>query len=360
MASVGLIANPGASHDLRRLTSLARTIGVHERANAVARLLGGLVASGIDTVWYMPEPAGVVEQAVEFLAAADGLAAHSRLPVLRPVLDQPALDAAGTARAAAAMARAGVACLVTHGGDGTHRAAVSGWPEAVIVPLAGGTNNAFALPIEPTAAGLAAGLFAAHPARHGEHVRRVPRLEVRAGAPDRADQVALVDVALLAGASVGARAIWDAGLLLEAVVARSDPTLTGLAGAAGMVSPLPAGCGPASAPGPPLAVHLRFGASGRTVRVPLGPGQFVPIGVESARRAGAGETIELGDRDRPGADGWRTVAFDGERELVLAPGERAEVRLVADGPFVLDAAGLLRAAADAGDLGRLGGTEERR
>lgn len=360
MASVGLIANPGASHDLRRLTSLARTIGVHERANAVARLLGGLIAGGVDTIWYMPEPAGVVEQAVEFLAAANGRADHASRPVLRPALDQPATDAAGTARAAAAMARAGIACLITHGGDGTHRAAVSGWPEAVILPLPGGTNNAFALPIEPTAAGLAAGLFAAHPARHRGHVRRAPRLEVRAGAPNGADQIALVDVALLSGASVGARAIWDPGLLLEAVVARSDPTLTGLAGAAGMVSPLAAGCGSTPAGGPPLAVHLRFGNGGRTVQVPLGPGRLVPIGVVSSRPARAGELIELGRGDGPGADGWRTIAFDGEREVVLAPGERAEVRLVPEGPFVLDAAALLRAAAEAGELARPAVTEDRR
>lgn len=352
MVSVGLIVNPSASHDVRRLTSLARTMSVHERLNAVARIIGGLAASGIDTICYMAEPAGLVERAAELLAATGRASERERLPELRPVLDEPAIDAAGTARAAAAMARLGVACLITHGGDGTHRAAISGWPEAVIVPLAGGTNNAFAIPIDPTAAGLAAGLFAADPARRAGHLHRAPRLEVRTDGRDGAPQptIALVDVALLDGGSIGARAIWDPGLLLEAVVARSDPALTGLAGVAGMLRPLVDGRGPGMPAGPPLAVHVRFAPGGTTVRVPLGPGRLVPIGVAGSRQARPGEVIELGAGGGARPPGWRTIALDGEREIALPPGERAEVRLATDGPFVLDAASLLRAAAGAGEL----------
>lgn len=44
MAAIGIVVNPVAAHDVRRLTSLARTVDVHERVNAVARVLGGLAA----------------------------------------------------------------------------------------------------------------------------------------------------------------------------------------------------------------------------------------------------------------------------------------------------------------------------
>ena len=71
MVSVGLMVNPSASHDVRRLTSLARTMSVHERANAVARIIGGLAASGIDTLFYMAEPAGLVERAGRGAQAVD-------------------------------------------------------------------------------------------------------------------------------------------------------------------------------------------------------------------------------------------------------------------------------------------------
>lgn len=42
------------------------------------------------------------------------------------------------------------------------------------------------------------------------------------------------------------------------------------------------------------------------------------------------------------------LAFDGEREVVLEPGVIARVILTADGPRVLDAHGLLQAAARRG------------
>lgn len=127
--------------------------------------------------------------------------------------------------------------------------------------------------------------------------------------------MALVDVALVRGGWVGAHAIWDPDLLVEAVLARSDPSLTGLAGVAGVVRPLDAGTAE--------AIHVRFGAPGRRILAPLGP---------------------------------VTLTFDGEREIVLEPGAAAAVRLVRDGPRVLDVAALLRAAAAEGRLVAPGGS----
>jgi hypothetical protein len=376
---VGLIVNANASRDVRRLTSLARTIDVHERVNTVARVLGGLAGGRVETVLFMPEPARVVERALDELAVIDPKKARSGLD-LRAVhlADGPeAMDASGTARAAAAMAEAGVECLVTIGGDGTNRAVVDGWPSAVLVPLPGGTNNAFATPIDPTAAGLAAALYAAEPERYAGQVRQAPILRVRLDDGLPATTFALVDVVLVRGTWVGARAMWDPALLVEAVVARSDPALTGMAGISGMLDPFD---GP-----PPRALHLRFGPAGSALTGPLGPGQLVEIGIEDWRVLWLGEPVSLGGpagsgrpedlgepvslggpagsglpagsdasllSARPAADQPLTLAFDGEREIVLLPGQRAHVHLAADGPHVLDAQGVLRAASRAGALRR--------
>jgi ATP-NAD kinase N-terminal domain len=341
MSTVGLVVNPGASRDVRRLTSLARTIDANEQANTVARVLCGLAAGSVEAVLYMPEPSHIVERARDVLAATLGAATTARLD-LRPIPlggDGQANDAAGTTAAAAALADAGVACLVTVGGDGTNRAVVMGWPDAVLVPLAGGTNNAFGTRLDPTAAGYGAALYSADPSFHRMHVVTRPRLDVEFGG--RAT-IALVDLAVVRDGWVGTHAIWDPDLLVEAIVTRSDPTVPGMAGVAGTVHPL--------GEGELQALHLRFDRSGTPVLAPLGPGQLVPVRVGSWHTLGPGVTVVMPDR-RAGATSPVILAFDGEREITLESDETAEVRLVADGPRVLDAAALLRQVASEGRLG---------
>ncbi len=340
MSTVGLVVNSGASRDVRRLTSLARTIDANEQANTVARVLCGLAAGGVESVLYMPEPSHVVERARDVLAATPAAATWPP-PDLRPVLlggDGYANDAAGTTAAATALANAGAACLVTLGGDGTNRAVVVGWPDVVLIPLPGGTNNAFGTRLDPTAAGFAAALYAADPPGHGAHVVTRSRLDVKI---DGRATIALVDLAVVRGGWVGAHAIWDPDLLVEAIVIRSDPTIPGLAGVAGTVHPL----GEREL----QAVHLRFERSGRSIVAPLGPGQLVPVRVGSWQAFGPGVSVVTPDR-RNGVSGPVTLAFDGEREITLDRGEVAEARLVADGPRVLEAAALLRQAASEGRL----------
>jgi predicted polyphosphate/ATP-dependent NAD kinase len=385
--AVGLVVNPSASRDIRRLTSLARTVDVHERVNQVARILQGLaacselVAGGLGPVRYMPESCRVVERAHEEIAHAgllrrprgearrgdDPTPDHARL-ALDPVLPKGAIadDAVGTIRAAAAMARSGARCVVTVGGDGTNRAVAAGWPDAVICAVPGGTNNAFAPPLDPVAAGLAAGLFAADPTAFAAYARALPRLVVRAGegagklGASFAGTFALVDVAVVRGAWVGAHAVWDPATLVEAVVSRADPTVSGLAGLAGMVRPLPA----TDPEDSPCAVHLLLGstdiglggnrpssategaaADRRTVLAPLGPGQLVPVVVRGSLVLATDETVRLG----PYAE-TVTLAFDGERELVVGPGTPIDVRIARSPLRLLDAVGLLRGAADRGAL----------
>ena len=320
MAVVGLVAHAGAARDVRRLTSLARTIDAHERVNVLARVLAGLgAAPDPPTVLFMAEPARLVERALAALGSLD----RAPRPECRPVDAPLADDAAGTREAARAMAAAGAGCVVTYGGDGTSRAVAAGWPDALMVPMPGGTNNAFALAVDPTAAGLAAGIAAAEPARAREWARRRPRIAVEVrGASD----LALVDVALVRDEWLGTHAIWAPETLLAAVVTRADPACPGLCGVAGMI----ARNGTPSARG----IHLRFGSPGTRVLAPLGPGRLLPLSVAAARSLAPFEPVTM---HGPGA-----LALDGEREIVLGAGEVAQVRVDPGGPWVLDAAALLR------------------
>lgn len=322
-AVVGLVTHSGAAQDVRRLTSLARTIDVHERVNAMARVLAGLAGVPDVQVHHLSEPTRVVERALATLGALPEAIAVDARPARAP----QARDAAGTRRTAAALAEAGAACVVTYGGDGTNRAVAAGWPDAVMIPLPGGTNNAFAQRVDPTAAGLAAALYATDPGAFAADVRRAPRWRIAvAGRPE---EIALVDVALVSDEWIGAHAVWDPERLIEAVVVHADPTVPGLAGVAGMAT---------TAGGAPPGVHLSFGRPGRRVLAALGPGRLTPLCVSAVRRVGVGEPVTM--------RGPGTLALDGEREMVLRAGETARVSLAADGPRILDAAAVLRAHAD--------------
>lgn len=318
-AVVGLVTHSGAAQDVRRLTSLARTIDVHERINAMARVLAGLAAVPGVEVRYLDEPTHVVQRALAALAGLpEGIG-----PAARPATEAQAHDADGTRRAAAALAACGAACVVTYGGDGTNRAVAAGWPEAVMVPLPGGTNNAFAQRVDPTAAGMAAALYAADPGAFSAQTRAVPRWRISvAGRPE---ETALVDVALVTDEWRGARAVWHPERLVEAVVVHADPTVPGLAGVAGMAAP-DAGAGE--------GVHVRFGRPGRRVLAALGPGRVSALWLREVRRVDPGAAVTL--------RGPGTLALDGEREVTLRAGEEARVLLAGDGPRLLDAGAVLR------------------
>ena len=144
---VGLVANPTSSKDIRRLTMLARVIDVEEKANLVARLLVGLGSEPGVEVLAIDDQAGLMRRAVRL--AGPGAPPFDFVPI------EIEGSEADTRRAAAYLAEQDAAALITVGGDGTVRAAAEGWPRAPLVPVAAGTNNAFALTDEPSVVGLA-------------------------------------------------------------------------------------------------------------------------------------------------------------------------------------------------------------
>ncbi len=55
MGSVGIIANPAAGKDIRRLVAQGRFVPNHEKVNILKRVLAGLDAVGVDKVVFMPD-----------------------------------------------------------------------------------------------------------------------------------------------------------------------------------------------------------------------------------------------------------------------------------------------------------------
>ena len=322
LAAVGIIANPSAGQDIRRLVAHGWNVPVHEKVNILRRVFAGLEAAGVRRVVAMPDVANLC-------AVARGGA--SEAVELRLLEMNVFNDQGDTARAAELMAEAGVACVVTLGGDGTNRAAARALGGIPLVPISTGTNNVFPAATEGTVAGLAAGLVACRAVDVDRVTERPNILEVQVdGTP--AD-VALVDVAVSKERFVGARAIWDMSTVHELFLSRAEPGSIGMSAIG------------AALPGLPqdgrAGLHLRIGPGGATVVAPIAPGLVRPVQVSEW------STVEL---DVPVEIGLVpcTVALDGERNVVVRTGQRAAVCLRRSGPRVVDPKAAIREAARAG------------
>ena len=322
MTTVGIIANPSAGQDIRRLVAHGWNVPVHEKVNILRRVFVGLGAAGVRSVVAMPDVANLCG------AARDGASEAVELRLLEMNIFN---DQGDTARAAELMAASGVACVVTLGGDGTNRAAATALGDIPLVPISTGTNNVFPAATEGTVAGLAAGLVARRVVDADSVTDRPNILELQVdGAP--AD-MALVDVAVSRERFVGARAIWDMGTVHELFLSRAEPASIGMSAVG------------AALPGLPenglSGLHLRMGPGGATVVAPIAPGLVRAVRVSEWSAVEVDVPVEVGLIPC-------TVALDGERNVVVRSGQRAAVCLRRSGPRVVDARAAIREAARAG------------
>lgn len=326
MGKIGIIANPRAGQDVRRIFAHCRPVGREEKADAIRRLIAGINSVGDSEILMMPDRMGIVETAL------GGLRQRAHIHTRLRILDFPATDTADdSALAARLMAEEGVACLITLGGDGTNRAVATACGETPLIPLSTGTNNAFPVIAEATTAGIAAGLVAEGVVEVGPFLRRAKRIDLfRNGEPE---DIALVDVAVCEQLFVGARAISDMAQVREVVVTQGLPTSLGVSAVIGCLAPLSqeeeAGC------------HAELGDGGDEVRAAVFPGLVEPVAVRRHRRLALGERVALTPLNG-------TIALDGERHLMVSASDRWEAMVTRRGPRVLDFRGLLAAAARQG------------
>ena len=336
MALVGIIANPAASKDIRRLVAQGRVVPDWEKVNIVRRALLGLQSVGIDRVLAMPDSSHLVQRAAD----------DPHLSVEVDLLQMTALFNEGdTVRAAAAMAAEGVNCVITLGGDGTNRAVAKGSRDMAMVAISTGTNNVFPVMVEGTTAGMAAGLLASGTVPMEDATVRSKTIAVIVDGEDR--DIALVDVALSKERFVATRAIWDMNTIYEVFLTRAEPSSIGLSsiGARLEAVSLTDGGG----------LHYRIADGGIAedgespelddsliqVRAPIAPGSVPVVGIESWQRLADGQRVTVERRHS-------TVALDGERSFSVNPDNLLEIEVRRDGPPVVSVDAALRHAAAAG------------
>ena len=332
---VGVVANPVAATDIRRVTANASSMPVADRANAILRVMAALGACGVARVLMMPENGGIGRHLARSLERERKLG-RTDLPA-RHVTDTPVTGTVeDTFAATRAMVAEGVSGIVVLGGDGTHRAVAKCCGEAWIAGISTGTNNAFPEHREPTVTGLAVGLAVTGrvPAATALQPNKVLRVTVDDDRGGRRSDVALVDVSVTTEAYVGARALWRSEHLREVFVTFADPEAIGLSAVAGLLRPV----GRREPHG--LRVWLQPPtAAGTVLRVPIAPGLIAPVGVRRYETLAANHVAPM----HPAAG---MISLDGERELYVRPGDRAEITLITNAFRTLDVGAVMGYAAE--------------
>ena len=331
MALVGIIANPAASKDIRRLVAQGRVVPDWEKVNIVRRVMLGLQSEGVTRVVGMPDSSHLIERAAD----------DPNLSLDLQLLEMSALYNEGdTIRAAAGMSDMGVDCLITLGGDGTNRAVVKGCRTMPMIAISTGTNNVFPVLVEGTMAGLAAALVARGDVDLEDAAVRSKILQIYIdGEPT---DIALVDVALSKERFVATRAIWDINTLYEVFLTRAEPASIGLSSIGARLQPLSMTDDGGlqysllDRDGPVLDAEHRDGQA--YVRAPIAPGVVPIVAISSWRRLANGERVSVARRAY-------TVAVDGERAFAVKPTQQLEIEVVRDGPPVVDVNAVLQHAA---------------
>lgn len=313
--TIGLIVNPSAGRDSRRLVGSAVVSDNYAKRWAGVSVLEGLtgVSDPVEAL-VMPDETGIARRILE----------HAPEEVAVRTLDIPVQGNREDTRRAAARLRELADVVVVLGGDGTVRDVTM---EAGDLPIAGistGTNNVVPTYIDGTAAGLGAAVLATGGVDPGEVTYRHGTVRGVIEEPHgKREVMGLGTAGVIDQEFTGTRAILHSGDFMGGVVSRAAAGDSGLSGMIGTIE--------TKRPDDPGGIGARFGPpeeTGRAVRAIPVPGVVDRIGIEDYRDLADGEEMEF-------EIARGVVSFDGERDVEV---QDARIRLwpSTDGPRLVD------------------------
>lgn len=324
--TVGLVVNPTAGRDIRRLTGGASVSSNYAKRRTANCVLEGLrMADNID-VLVMPDSVGLADRIVD--DAPNDIAVD--------VLDMAVTASGEDTRTAAERFSTAADAVVVLGGDGTNRDVADSIGDVPVMSISTGTNNVVPTAVDGTVAGAAAGFVATDAVSTAETTIRHGTVE--AVVDDRTGEERLRGLAtlgILDQPFVGTRAILDPDDVIGGVVSRASPGEIGLSAIAGGLETI--------RPDNPGGIGFRLGESGETtreVRAITVPGGLSQVSVEEYRVLDDGEAFEF-------TVDSGVVSADGERELEVRD---ASVRLrpVSEGPRLIQIDAVVERATDEG------------
>jgi len=312
-APVGLIINPVAGTDLRRLTSTAAFMDNSMKVRLARSVIGGMAGMGIKSFAVMPDYLGIYRALIDSLSSS-GIS-------IFPLSMEAEGRAEDTKEAVRELKRLGSPLIVSFGGDGTVRLIAEESGSIPILPISTGTNNTIPYFTEGTAAGLAAGYFLRGMVEEETALVRLKKLVVEINGKE--EGIGLVEVAMTDYPFKGAAMI-DISRVRDAVVSIAEPGGIGITSVAGMIERL--GFSSRS------ALRIKFGSS-RKVRAVVFPGVVKEVGIESYELIPAGSRVEL--------ERGQFVEADGERLFHASEEDRVSILVSEDGPFLVDVPSIL-------------------
>lgn len=308
--TIGIVANPASGKDVRRLVARASVFDNREKCAIIRRALSGAINAGGDRFAFLDDSHNIAGGALEELAED----CHAiRVPCLQT---SSALD---TVQGARNLQEHDCIATLILGGDGTSRAFVKGWRNAVLLPLSTGTNNVFPRFAEATIAGAALGVLASGGVDLDEVTVpvKIIDIEIEGEEPD----IALIDAVVTRDRFIGSRALLDGDAIERIFLTRADPMAVGMTSVGGLIAPL--------SESEDAGLHLTLGSRGKyKVHAPIAPGLYETMRIKKIETVSFDEIIEL--------KGPCVLAFDGEREREVQDDQKVRLRVSRTGPSVLD------------------------
>jgi len=320
-ATVGVIANPYSSRDIRRLISSASSMQTVERANIVERIVTTLGAYEVENIYMMPDKSGISATLIRSLKRQRNYK-NINIPEIE-FLDMPITSTAEDSETAARlMKELNVSAIVILGGDGTHRVVAKEIGDIPMASISTGTNNAFPRFYEATLVGMALGLYTKGIVAAENILNRNKAMHILING--EINDLALVDVAITNDQWIGARALWNMENLKELYLSFCEPAAIGMSSIGGLLNPVSRfePCGLKIVTGSPDGCF-------QYVRCPIAPGLFEEIGIN------ASTTIKL-DVPYEIESSQGVIALDGEREIEFSKTDNVLLELKNDGPVTID------------------------
>ncbi|MFC7129010.1 NAD(+)/NADH kinase [Haloferax chudinovii] len=338
--TIGLVVNPAAGRDIRRLTGGASVSNNYAKRRTAGCVLAGLTLVDDVEVLVMPDNTGLADRIVDDAPDRIGI----------DFVDMTVTASGQDSRAAAAHFADHADAVVVLGGDGTTRDVAQTIGDVPVVSISTGTNNVVPTPVDGTVAGAAAALVGSGAVPAAETTTRHGTVKVDVVRSEETTVIrGLATVGILDRPFVGTRAILDPSDIVGGVVSRSSPAEIGLSGiAGGLVTHRPDDPGGvgfrlardgADGTDAPDAADAATGPA-TTVRAITVPGNLSTVDVAEHRVLDDGEDYAF-EVDRG------VISVDGEREHEVRNGT-VHLRPVSDGPRLVDVEAVLERAADDG------------